>query len=167
MRAGCLEAVIGRGYKGAVAADAAYVRSTMDDGRLESSRALRGNLAIVISAPSGAIVSAQRAQTSQVDSPAPPCPGCFGVASRLLTPTGQKLCFWLNCLVAAGSFHPYGAKADAFGQTGLQPSPVFTLRAAHPRCPYALAAVVRVVHRTSKIVHGRCQAPPSYIVHRT
>ena len=54
VRAGCPKAVIGGGYKAAVAADAAYVRwttvalssayvrSTMYDVRLQSLRALRG-----------------------------------------------------------------------------------------------------------------------------
>ena len=36
---------------------------------------------------------------------------CFGVASRLLTPPGQKLCFWLIDLTAVGRFRPCGAKA--------------------------------------------------------
>ena len=88
-------------------------------------------------------IPAQRARTSQVDSPAPPCHGCFGVAPRLLlrsrlttvasesphdccfgvaprllTPAGQKLRFWPNWLTAVASFRPCGA--------------------AHPRCPYAL-----------------------------
>ncbi len=35
--------------------------------------------------------------------------------------------------------------------------------AAHPRCPYALTAVVRVVHRKSYIVHRRRQPPPPYV----
>ena len=38
--------------------------------------------------------------------------------------------------------------AAAWGRRQFSP-----LRAAHPRCPYALTAVVRVVHRTSNIVH--------------
>ena len=35
---------------------------------------------------------------------------CFGVASRLLTPPGQKLCFWLIDLTAVGRFRPFGQK---------------------------------------------------------
>ena len=60
---------------------------------------------------------------------------CFGVASRLLTPTGQKLRFWPNCLAAAGSFHPCRGNACA-------------LPARHPQLRCALFA-----NRTSKIAH--------------
>ena len=41
----------------------------------------------------------------------------------------------------------------------------FALRAAHARCPYALTAVVRVVHRTSYLVHRRRQPPSSLSSH--
>ncbi len=101
---------------------------------------------------------------------------CFGVASRLLTPSGQKLTLLAKLAYSRRQFSPLRGKSYAFGQTDLQPSSVFTpagqklrfwpnwltaVASFHPcgaapsRCPYALTAVVRVVHRTSYIVHRR------------
>ncbi len=107
----------------------------------------------------------------QVDSPPPHRPGCFGVASRLLLrsrpttphPCGAKatLLAKLTCLRRTFS-RATRANPSIVHRTSnivhrqsprgcLGPSSVFTLRAAHPRCPYALTAVVRVVHPTSYI----------------
>ena len=84
---------------------------------------------------------AQRALTLQsyveVDSPAPPCPGCFGVAPRLLTPSGQKLMLLAKLAYSRRQFSPCGA--------------------AHPRCLLAArssaAHYLQIVHRKSYIVH--------------
>ena len=72
-------------------------------------------------------VPARRTRIPQVDSPAP---HCRLLRSRLTTP------------------YPFGAKAMLLAKLAYSRRQFSPLRAAHPRCPYALTAVVRVVHRT-------------------
>ena len=80
---------------------------------------------------------------------------CFGIAPRLLTPTGQKPCFWPNWLTAVVSFRPSGSAC--------------ALSTHHPQLGCALYAIV---HRTSNIVHRQslrgCLGPSCvlYIIHR-
>ena len=101
----------------------------------------------------------------QVDSPAPPCPGCFGVAPRLLlrsrpttvasesphdcclgvaprllTSAGQKLMLLAKLAYSRRQFSPSGQRIRAV-HTHLPPSAVF-LRKAREHS-----------NRTSKIVH--------------
>ena len=94
---------------------------------------------------------------------------CFGVAPRLLTPAGQKLCFWPNWLTAVASFHPSGAKANAFGQTGLPPPDVFPRKARElPKLTHRRPIGGSPCGQRMRAVHTHL--PPScvlYIVHPT
>ena len=87
-------------------------------------------------------------RTSKVDSPPPHRLGCFGVASRLLLrsrpttphPYGAKADAFGQTALRRRQFSPLRGKSCAFGQTGLQPSPVFTpsgqrIRAVHTHLP--------------------------------
>ena len=72
-------------------------------------------------------VRAQRAEIPQVDSPPPHRPGCFGVASRLLTPTGQKLMLLAKLTYSRRQFSPFGQRIRAV-HTHLPPSCVLYIQ---------------------------------------
>ena len=125
------------------------------------------------------LLPAQRAQIWQVDSPAPPCHGCFGVASRLLLrsrlttphPFGAKAMLLAKLTYSRRQFSPFGQRIRAV-HTRLPPSCVLYLvhgRRPRRQIPAALLRIIcksYIVHRTSSIGSVSCHRRTSKIVHR-